>query len=65
MSQSELLITSCSDPLMWYAHLIGQRVPLRCIAQDYYVSQEPAGFTNFVKKNDAEIVSATNQDHDK
>lgn len=54
----ELLITGCSDPHMWYAHLVGQRVPLLRIEPDCYISREPAGYTNIVKHCDAEIVSA-------
>ncbi len=54
----ELLITQCRDHLMWYARLVGQRVPLLAIEPDCYLSREPAGFVNIVKHSDAEIVSA-------
>jgi hypothetical protein len=54
----ELLITRCSDSLMWYAGMIGQRVPLLRIEADCYLSREPAGWTNIVKTTDAEIVQA-------
>lgn len=59
----ELLITSCSDSRMWYAGLVGQRVPLLRIEPDCYLSREPAGYTNMVYKTDAEIVPA--EEHDK
>lgn len=66
MACLELLITGCNDPHMRYAGMVGQRVPLRRIESDCYISQEPAGFTNIVKKSDAEIVPApTIQDYDK
>lgn len=54
----ELLITRCSDWRMWYADMIGQRVPLLRIEADCYLSREPAGWTNIVKTTDAEIVQA-------
>ncbi|WP_439861617.1 hypothetical protein [Pseudomonas sp. MBLB4136] len=62
----ELLITGCRDPLMWYADLVGQRVPLVRIEADCYLSREPAGWTNMVYKTDAEIVPAlqANKEHD-
>lgn len=52
-----LKITRCTDPMMWYAKLIGSIVPL---VKDYgdgiYLSREPAGYINIVKKEDVEIV---------
>ncbi|CDM42396.1 hypothetical protein [Ectopseudomonas oleovorans] len=59
----ELLITGCRDHQMWYSHLVGQRVPLLAIEPDCYLSREPAGFTNMVYKQDAEVVPA--QEYDK
>jgi len=54
----ELLITGCSDSRMWYAGLVGQRVPLLRIEADCYLSREPAGWTNIVKTPDAQVVPA-------
>lgn len=58
----ELLITGCRDSLMWYAGLVGQRVPLVRVEADCYLSREPAGYTNMVNKTDAEIVPAEEYD---
>lgn len=62
MQGYELLITGCSDPHLWYAGLVGQRVPLLRIEADCYMSREPAGYTNIVFKRDAEV---TPQERDK
>lgn len=50
-----LLIIGCTDPLMWYAHLVGHTVPLvRDLPADgCWLSVEPAGLTNIVKHADA------------
>lgn len=52
----ELVITQCPDPLMWYAALINQSVPLVREEHDCYLSREPSGCINIVRKTDAEIV---------
>lgn len=56
----KLRITKCNDPLMWYAEMVGQTVPLlRTIEKEgCYISVEPAGFSNIVKFGDAEVVNA-------
>ena len=54
--ESQLLIRQCPDPLMWYAGKIGKLVPLIRIDTDFYISREPNGYSNIVKKEDAEIV---------
>lgn len=52
----KLRITGCSDRSMWYAGMVGQVVDL--LGEDHreYLSREPAGYVNIVKKTDAEIV---------
>ena len=54
----KLLITQCNDPLMWYAGMVGQVVPLMRILteENCFLSQEPAGYSNIVKLGDAEII---------
>lgn len=54
----KLRITKCNDPLMWYAGMVGQTVPLlRTIEKEgCYISVEPAGFSNIVKFEDAEVI---------
>lgn len=52
----ELLIIKCSDSLMWYSELVGKTVPLLREYEDCYMSREPTGFANIVKKEDAEII---------
>ena len=54
-----LKVTKCSDGMMWYADMVGQTVPYLGVwsdSLDVYVSREPAGYVNIVKKVDAEIV---------
>ncbi len=52
----ELKIIKCSDPFMWYNDLVGSIVPLLREYEDCYMSREPTGFANIVKKEDAEII---------
>ena len=54
--ERKLLITGCTDPLMWYANMIGSVVPLLGVDDDCYWSREPAGHKNIVKMSDARIV---------
>lgn len=53
-----LLIKGCSDPLRWYANMIGRIVPFLGDVGDEYKSREPAGFVNFVQYEDASILTA-------
>lgn len=52
----ELLITGCSDHLMWYADKVGQRVPFVREDRDGLWGREPAGYVNIVRRADAELV---------
>ena len=54
--ERKLLITGCSDPLMWYANMVGRVVALLGIDDECYWSREPAGHRNIVKRADARIV---------
>lgn len=51
-----LRITKCSDSLLWYADLVGQQVPLVREIPEGYLSREPGGFTNIVRKEDAQLI---------
>lgn len=53
-----LLITSCTDSLMWYRDHIGRIVPLlpRGETSREFLSIEPAGYTNIVMKYDCQVV---------
>ena len=49
-----LRITGCTDRQMWYAGLVGQLVPYEADDGQYgYRSREPAGYVNFVRREDA------------
>lgn len=58
-----ILITRCTDPMKWYAGLIGQEVPYIRTVTSYpkgtfeYQSREPAGYSNFVSMTDGEIIT--------
>lgn len=46
---------------MWYAGMVGQRVPYLGEwrdAPDVFKSREPAGYVNIVKKTDATVVDS-------
>lgn len=49
-------ITGCTDPLMWYSDKVGETVPFLREEDGTYWSVEDEGFTNIVKKEDAEII---------
>lgn len=53
-----LLIVACSDPMLWYAGMVGQEVPYLGTwpLEGCHKSREPAGFTNIVRMTDARIV---------
>ncbi len=52
----KILITRCSDRHLWYSGLVGQYVPLLREYDDCYMSREPAGFANIVRKEDGQLV---------
>lgn len=51
-----LLITGCTDRNMWYSGLVGKEVPFLREEADAFMSREPAGFVNFVRKADGQLV---------
>ena len=55
---SRLLIERCSDPLLWYAPLVGQTVPNLGYDQTLpgWWSREPEGWRNLVYERDASPV---------
>lgn len=57
-----LLITDCSDCLMWYREKVGQQVVFLREDKDYYWSREPAGYTNIVHKQDATIMEVPDEE---
>jgi hypothetical protein len=52
----KILITRCSDRHLWYNDLVGEYVPLLREYDDCYMSREPAGFANIVRKEDGQLV---------
>jgi hypothetical protein len=52
----KLKIVKCDDPQMWYADKVGETVPYLETYEDENLSLEPGGFTNIVKKEDAELI---------
>lgn len=52
-----LKIIKCSDSLLWYAKLIGRTVEFIKEVDEGYLSREPAGYTNIVRREDAEVVT--------
>ena len=59
-----LRIIKCNDSLMWYRDKVGETVQLVREYEDCYMSREPAGYLNIVKRGDAEIVDLSlDRDH--
>lgn len=54
----QLLITGCTDHLMWYSRSVGQIVPLLrdLPAERCFLSREHSGLTNIVRHADAVLV---------
>lgn len=48
-------VTSCSDKQMWYAHEVGSSFMIHKADQDGLWTREPAGYSNFIKFEDAEF----------
>lgn len=51
-----LKIKRCSDPMFWYQDLVGAIAPLLGESADEFISREPAGYSNIVRKTDCDIV---------
>jgi len=51
-----LKLLNCSDQMMWYRDKVGEVVTFVREYEDCYMSREPAGYLNIVKKQDAEII---------
>ena len=56
----QLLIKKCSDSMLWYRDLVGQTVPMIKEVDEGYLSREPAGYTNIVRREDAEVITNEN-----
>ena len=55
MAEQQILITGCSDPHLWYAALVGQRVPYLGQWPEGFKSREPAGYINVVRFSDGRL----------
>lgn len=55
MTIFKLKIIGCKDPMMWYRDKVGEFVPFVRKDTDCYISREPAGYSNVVKFEDAEL----------
>lgn len=49
-------IVKCSDSMMWYKDYVGKIVPLLREDDVEYLSREPTGYSNIVRKGDCELV---------
>ena len=56
-----LRIIECSDSMMWYDKHVGAIVPFLRIDTDCYWSREPAGYSNIVLLQDAEVIEIADQ----
>ena len=63
MATLKFKITGCTDHLMWYSDCIGQLAPYVAVYTDCYMSREPAGYTNIIKHEDAELVIVDENDN--
>lgn len=49
-------IKRCSDPMFWYRDLVGALVPFLREDTDFFISREPAGYSNIVRKTDCVVM---------
>lgn len=56
-----LKLINCSDAMMWYRDKVGETVSFVREYDDCYMSREPAGYLNIVKKQDAELIEISNE----
>ena len=56
-----LRIIQCSDGMMWYAKHVGAIIPFLRQTPDRFWSREPAGYSNIVLLQDAEVVEITDE----
>lgn len=54
-----LRIVACADRSWWYRDLVGKVVPLVQHIPEGYLSREPAGYSNVVKRQEAEIIGVS------
>lgn len=52
----QILIKKCSDSRLWYANQIGKRATLVRTYVDAYLVVDPEGYTNYVHRDDADVV---------
>ena len=51
-----LRVIACSDPQLWYSHYISRVFPVISREKDVYWVVDVEGYSNIVKKQDAEVV---------
>lgn len=51
-----ILVVSCADSRLFYAGLVGKRLPYLGCDESGYKTYEPGGYINFVNTCDAELV---------
>ncbi len=49
-------INKCSDSLYWYNNLVGTIVPYVAESAVEFLCREPSGYTNIVKRSDADYI---------
>lgn len=51
-----IYIEKCSDSQLWYRELVGKTVPYIRVIDEGYLSREPAGYTNIVRREDGRVI---------
>lgn len=54
----KLKIISCTDPMMWYAGLVGELVEYKrtIFSEEVYMSRDKGGYNNIIYMKDAELI---------
>ncbi|MAN51201.1 MULTISPECIES: hypothetical protein [unclassified Marinimicrobium] len=51
-----IYIEKCKDSQLWYWELVGETVPYIRDIDEGYLSREPAGYTNIVRREDGRVI---------
>ena len=49
-------VLRCSDSMMWYYHHVGETFPLLREYETEFLTREPSGYTNIIKKMDGILI---------
>jgi hypothetical protein len=55
---TKVKILKCNDPMKWYSDMIGKQHDVIYEEKTEWLVREPAGYINFISKEDSEVVNS-------